>query len=68
MGAWVSYGLGTENQNLPAFLVLPDTRLSAGAGAENWSDGFLPALLSGHGAARGWFAHPGYGAARRRDA
>ena len=41
LGAWVSYGLGTENQNLPAFIVLPDVAYPQG-GAANWSNGFLP--------------------------
>jgi hypothetical protein len=46
VGAWVSYGLGTENQNLPSFLVLPDVAYPQG-GAANWSNGFLPAQLQG---------------------
>ena len=46
MGAWVSYGLGTVNENLPAFLVLPDIGYPQG-GAANWSNGFLPAHYQG---------------------
>jgi len=46
MGSWVSYGLGTENQNLPAFVVLPDLMYPQG-GAANWSGGFLPAQFQG---------------------
>jgi hypothetical protein len=46
VGAWVSYGLGTENQNLPAFVVLPDVAYPQG-GAANWSNGFLPAHYQG---------------------
>src|SRR5260370_20839265 len=46
MGAWVSYGLGTVNENLPAFLVLPDICYPQG-GAANWSNGFLPAHYQG---------------------
>jgi hypothetical protein len=42
-GAWVSYGLGSENQNLPAFVVLPDPRQLPAGGAINWTSGFLPA-------------------------
>ncbi len=42
-GSWVSYGLGSENQNLPAFVVLPDRRGYASNGPRNWSSGFLPA-------------------------
>jgi hypothetical protein len=46
VGAWVAYGLGTENQNLPAFVVLPDVAYPQG-GAANWSNGFLPAHYQG---------------------
>ncbi len=46
LGAWAGYGLGTENQNLPAFVVLPDTAYPQG-GAGNWSNGFLPAHYQG---------------------
>jgi hypothetical protein len=42
VGAWVSYGLGTEYENLPAFIVLPDAAHPQG-GPANWSSGFLPA-------------------------
>src|SRR5262245_37383013 len=42
MGAWVSYGLGTSNRDLPAFVVLPDPRGFAPNGPANWSAGFLP--------------------------
>ncbi|MGH9661859.1 MAG: DUF1501 domain-containing protein [Bryobacteraceae bacterium] len=45
-GAWISYGLGTENQNLPAFVVLPDVAYPQG-GAANWSNGYLPAHYQG---------------------
>ena len=41
LGSWVSYGLGTENQNLPAFVVMTDPRALVGGGAGNWSAGFL---------------------------
>ncbi|QDT14271.1 DUF1501 domain-containing protein [Alienimonas californiensis] len=49
MGAWLSYGLGTENENLPSFVVLPDSRgiPNAAGGAFNWSAGFLPAEHQG---------------------
>jgi hypothetical protein len=43
MGAWVSYGLGSMNENLPTFVVLPDSRGFAPNGPGNWSAGFLPA-------------------------
>jgi len=46
-GAWVSYGLGSMNQNLPTFVVLPDTRGFAPNGPANWSSGFLPAAHQG---------------------
>ena len=47
MGAWVSYGLGSLNDNLPAFVVLPDHRGYASNGPKNWSSAFLPALHQG---------------------
>lgn len=46
IGSWVTYGLGTENQNLPGFVVLPDLAYPQG-GAANWSNGFLPAHYQG---------------------
>lgn len=42
IGAWTTYGLGTLNENLPAFVVLPEVAYPQG-GAANWSNGFLPA-------------------------
>jgi Protein of unknown function (DUF1501) len=45
-GAWVTYGLGTLNENLPAFVVLPDIIHPQG-GSANWSNGFLPAQYQG---------------------
>lgn len=42
VGAWVTYGLGTLNDNLPGFVVLPRSSYPQG-GASNWSNGFLPA-------------------------
>jgi len=47
MGAWTVYGLGTENQNLPAFVVLPDTRSGVFGGAINWASGYLPTPYQG---------------------
>jgi hypothetical protein len=47
VGAWMSYGLGSENQNLPAFVVLPDPRQLPAGGAINWTSGFLPAVHQG---------------------
>jgi hypothetical protein len=46
-GAWVSYGLGSMNRNLPTFVVLPDARGFAPNGPANWSAGFLPATHQG---------------------
>jgi hypothetical protein len=46
-GAWVTYGLGTENQNLPAFVVLPDFRSLPFSGSQQWGSGFLPASYQG---------------------
>ncbi len=47
MGAWVSYGLGSLNDSLPTFVVLPDVRGFAPNGPANWSAGFLPAAHQG---------------------
>ena len=46
LGAWVTYGLGTANQNLPGFVVLPRTSYPQG-GSANWSNGFFPAQYQG---------------------
>jgi len=46
-GCWVSYALGTENDDLPTFVVLPDHRGFASNGVKNWDAGFLPAQHSG---------------------
>jgi len=47
MGSWISYALGTENQNLPAFVVLRDPAGYNTSGRMVWSSGFLPALYQG---------------------
>ncbi|HLW64438.1 MAG TPA: DUF1501 domain-containing protein [Gemmataceae bacterium] len=47
MGSWVSYGLGSECQDLPAFVVLPDPRGLPAGGSINWTSGFLPAAHQG---------------------
>jgi hypothetical protein len=47
MGAWISYGLGSLSQNLPTFVVLPDSRGYAPNGPANWTAGFLPAAHQG---------------------
>ena len=46
-GCWVSYGLGSLNENLPTFVVLPDHRGFASNGVKNWDAAFLPAQHSG---------------------
>jgi hypothetical protein len=46
-GAWVAYGLGTENQNLPAFVVIHDHKGGPYNGPNNWGSGYLPAAYQG---------------------
>ena len=46
-GAWTTYGLGTENQNLPAYVVLNDPLGRPKNGTRNWTAGFLPPLYQG---------------------
>jgi hypothetical protein len=47
MGAWATYALGTENQDLPAFVAIPDERGDPPNGPANWGSGFLPAAYQG---------------------
>jgi uncharacterized protein DUF1501 len=47
LGSWVTYGLGTSNLNLPAFIVMYDWRGGPIGGAPNWSAGFMPAAYQG---------------------
>lgn len=47
MGSWVTYGLGTENQNLPGFVVLTSGGLNPDAGKSVWGSGFLPSVYQG---------------------
>jgi hypothetical protein len=47
VGAWVTYGLGSENQDLPGFIVLGDPRGATIGGAGVWGNGFLPAAYQG---------------------
>src|SRR5580700_3021542 len=47
VGSWVTYGLGTMNQNLPGFVVLLDQKGGPYAGPPNWAAGFLPAAYQG---------------------
>src|SRR2546423_14493935 len=46
-GSWISYGLGSLNENLPSFVVLPDPRGIPPCGAALWGNGFLPASHQG---------------------
>ncbi|MDB4614350.1 DUF1501 domain-containing protein [bacterium] len=46
LGAWMTYGLGTENQNLPGYVVMTELALPQ-AGPANWTNGFLPAYYQG---------------------
>jgi len=47
LGAWLSYGLGTDNENLPSFVVMTDPRGGPIGSASNWSAGFMPAAYQG---------------------
>ena len=47
LGSWVVYGLGSENQNLPAYVVLDDPKGLPVNGVENWQAGFLPPVFQG---------------------
>jgi hypothetical protein len=47
LGAWVNYGLGTENANLPAFVVLTDNEKKPSGGSRNWGTGFMPSKYQG---------------------
>jgi len=47
MGSWATYGLGSENQNLPGFVVMLDQSGGPISGAKNWSSGYMPAAYQG---------------------
>jgi Protein of unknown function (DUF1501) len=47
MGSWLSYALGTENQDLPAFVAIPDPRGVPQVGPNHWNAAFLPAVFQG---------------------
>jgi hypothetical protein len=47
MGSWVTYGLGTENENLPSFVVLISSGVQPSAGPSAWGSGFLPSVFQG---------------------
>lgn len=47
LGSWITYGLGSENQNLPGYIVMLDPRGGPTSGAPNWSSGYMPAEYQG---------------------
>jgi hypothetical protein len=47
LGSWVSYGLGSENRNLPGFVVLQDNPATVVNGPRNWGAGFMPSSYQG---------------------
>ncbi|MGH7192807.1 MAG: DUF1501 domain-containing protein, partial [Candidatus Saccharimonadales bacterium] len=47
MGAWVTYGLGSESQDLPAFVVFSSGKKGPSGGNSNWGSGFLPTVYQG---------------------
>src|SRR5688572_18643190 len=47
LGAWVNYGIGTENRNLPGFVVIKDSEKEVINGSRNWGTGFMPAVHQG---------------------
>lgn len=47
LGSWLTYGLGSENENLPGFVVMLDPTGGPISGAKNWSSGYMPATYQG---------------------
>ena len=47
LGAWLAYGMGNDTEDLPAYIVIGDTRGYPAGGSINWSNGFLPARHQG---------------------
>lgn len=47
LGSWVTYGLGTENRNMPAFVVMPDPKGWVKGGAPAWGNGYMPSVHQG---------------------
>src|SRR5207253_1244557 len=47
LGSWVIYGLGSENQNLPGFVVMTDNPGTVAGSARNWGTAFMPATYQG---------------------
>ncbi|TWU25019.1 hypothetical protein Pla52o_13160 [Novipirellula galeiformis] len=48
LGSWLTYGLGSENENLPGFVVMLDPTGGPISGAKNWSSGYMPATYQGN--------------------
>src|SRR5262249_37631329 len=73
MGTWVTYGIGSESQNLPGFVVLQSGPRGPRGGAPLWSNGFLPSrfqgvpLRSGNAPILNLSSPPGLDAERQRD-
>jgi hypothetical protein len=72
VGAWIAYGLGTDNQDMPAFVVMPDPGNGVKGGPPAWGSGFLPATYQGTTIRAGanpilhLRPQPGYSATRQR--
>lgn len=47
LGSWITYGLGSESQNLPAYVVMTDPEKLPTNGTANWSNGYLPSIFQG---------------------
>src|SRR5207302_3858683 len=47
LGSWVTYGLGSENENLPGYVVMLDRTGGPISGPKNWSSGYMPAVYQG---------------------
>ena len=47
MGAWVTYGLGSESRDLPAYVVFSSGKKGPSGGSSNWGSGFLPTMYQG---------------------
>jgi hypothetical protein len=47
LGSWVSYGLGSENRNMPSFVVMPDPTSGIKGGPPAWGNGYLPPTFQG---------------------
>ena len=65
LGTWVTYGLGSENENLPGFVVMLDRTGGPISGAKNWSSGYMPAAYQATVLRADRHADPRPGLARR---